>query len=170
MTSHAYEGDLFDNDGKPIHFSGAYRTDFMTGLAQRFLRSAKSPFLLTLSYLEVHHQNDSDTYEPPKEFGAATRIPLSRRTCGRSRVVAQPVVRLLRLRGKMDETVGTIRKTLVETGLDKNTILVVRQRPRLPFQDAQRRVQAQPARELHPRPADDRGAGIQPRAWRFRSW
>ena len=49
LTSHAYEGDLYDNDGAPIHFSGIYRTDFMTGLAQRFLRSAKSPFLLTLS-------------------------------------------------------------------------------------------------------------------------
>src|SRR6185437_4206536 len=52
LTSHPYEGDLYDNDGKPMHFSGVYRTDFMTGLAQKFLRSAKSPFFLTLSYLE----------------------------------------------------------------------------------------------------------------------
>src|ERR1022692_1536286 len=27
-TSHAYEGELYDNDGKPIRFSGQYRTDF----------------------------------------------------------------------------------------------------------------------------------------------
>src|SRR5689334_19625393 len=43
-TSHAYEGDLYDNAGKPIHFSGQYRTDFMTERAQKFLRGVKSPF------------------------------------------------------------------------------------------------------------------------------
>lgn len=124
-TSHAYEGDLFDNDGKAVHFSGVYRTDFMTGHAQRFLRSAKSPFLLCLSYLEVHHQNDTDTFDPPKEY--AHRYP-------------NPFVpeNLRQLPGswpsqladyyacvaKMDETIGTIRKTLAETGLGRNTILI----------------------------------------------
>src|SRR5260370_29744434 len=58
-TSHAYEGALYDNDGKAINFEGQYRTDFMTDRAKRFLKSAKGPFFLTLSYLEVHHQNDS---------------------------------------------------------------------------------------------------------------
>src|SRR5258708_7941490 len=72
-TSHAYEGELYDNSGQPIRFSGQYRTDFMTERAQRFLRSAKQPFLLVLSYLEVHHQNDTDTFDPPKEF--AKRYP-----------------------------------------------------------------------------------------------
>ena len=37
-TSHAYDGDLYDNDGKPIHFSGQNRVDFMTGRAQRCYR------------------------------------------------------------------------------------------------------------------------------------
>ena len=124
-TSHAYEGDLFDNDGKAIHFSGQYRTDFMTARAQRFLRSAKSPFFLVLSYLEVHHQNDSDTFDPPKEF--AKRYP---------NPFIPPDLRPLpgswpsqlsdyyACVAKMDETVGTIRQTLAETGLDRNTILM----------------------------------------------
>jgi len=73
FTSHAYEGALYDNDGKAINFSNQYRTDFMTDRAKRFLRSAKGPFFITLSYLEVHHQNDSDTFDPPKEF--AHRYP-----------------------------------------------------------------------------------------------
>jgi arylsulfatase A-like enzyme len=38
LTSHAYEGNLYDTDGKPIHFSGQYRADFLTERAQRFLR------------------------------------------------------------------------------------------------------------------------------------
>ena len=123
-TSHAYEGDLFDNDGKPIHFSGQYRADFLTDRASRFLRSAKSPFLLVVSYLEVHHQNDSDTYDPPKEF--AKRYP---------NPFVPPDLRPLpgswpnqlsdyfACVAKMDETVGAIRRTLDETGHGRNTIL-----------------------------------------------
>jgi len=125
FTSHAYEGDLFDNDGKPIHFSGQYRTDFMTGRAQRFLRSVKSPFLLTLSYLEVHHQNDSDTYEPPKEYKGRYPnpfIPPDLRPLPGS--WPSQLSDYFACVAKMDETVGAIRQTLADTGLDKNTILI----------------------------------------------
>jgi arylsulfatase A-like enzyme len=125
FTSHAYEGDLFDNDGKPIHFSGQYRTDFMTQRAQRFLRSAKSPFLLTLSYLEVHHQNDSDTYDPPKEYKGRYPnpfIPPDLRPLPGS--WPSQLSDYFACVAKMDETVGTIRQTLADTGLDKNTILI----------------------------------------------
>ena len=124
-TSHAYEGNLFDNDGKPIHFSGQYRTDFMTGRAQRFLRSAKSPFFLTLSYLEVHHQNDSDTFDPPKEFKgryANPFIPPDLRPLPGS--WPSQLADYFACVAKMDETVGAIRQTLAETGLDRNTILI----------------------------------------------
>jgi arylsulfatase A-like enzyme len=124
LTSHAYEGDLFDNDGKPIHFSGVYRTDFMTGLAQKFLRSAKSPFFLTMSYLEVHHQNDTDTYDPPKEFAGRYKNPWVPQDL-RARPGSWPsqLADYYACVAKMDETVGTLRQTLVETGLDKNTIV-----------------------------------------------
>jgi arylsulfatase A-like enzyme len=125
MTSHAYEGDLFDNDGKPIHFSGQYRTDFMTERAQRFLRSVKSPFFLTLSYLEVHHQNDSDTFEPPKEYKGRYPnpfIPQDLRPLPGS--WPSQLSDYYACVAKMDETVGTIRQTLAEMGLDKNTILI----------------------------------------------
>lgn len=124
-TSHAYEGDLFDNQGKPLHFSGEYRTDFMTGLAQKFLRSARSPFLLTLSYLEVHHQNDKDTFDPPKEY--ANRypnpfIPQDLRPLPGS--WPSQLSDYFACVAKMDETVGTVRKTLADTGLADNTILM----------------------------------------------
>jgi arylsulfatase A-like enzyme len=124
LTSHAYEGDLYDNNGAPIHFSGVYRTDFMTGLAQRFLRSAKSPFFLTLSYLEVHHQNDIDAYVPPKEFVGRYKnpfVPQDLRPLPGS--WPSQLADYFACVAKMDETVGTIRQTLVETGLDRNTIV-----------------------------------------------
>jgi arylsulfatase A-like enzyme len=125
FTSHAYEGALYDNDGKAINFSGQYRTDFMTERANRFLRSAKGPFFLTLSYLEVHHQNDSDTFDPPKEFAHRYPnpfIPPDLRPLPGS--WPSQLSDYFACVAKMDETVGEIRRTLRETGLEKNTIVV----------------------------------------------
>ena len=124
-TSHPYEGDLYDNDGKPMHFSGIYRTDFMTDLAQKFLRSAKSPFFLTVSYLEVHHQNDIDAYVPPKEYAGRYPnpwIPPDLRPLPGS--WPSQLGDYYACVAKLDETVGTLRKTLAETGLDRNTIVM----------------------------------------------
>ena len=125
LTSHAYEGDLFDNDGKPMHFSGVYRTDFMTDLAQRFLRSAKAPFFLTVSYLEVHHQNDTDSYVPPKEYVGRYKNPFVPQDL-RPLPGTWPtqLADYFACVAKMDETVGTLRKTLEETRLAENTIVI----------------------------------------------
>jgi arylsulfatase A-like enzyme len=127
MTSHAYEGDLFDGEGKALHFSNRYRADFMTDRAQLFLRSqaAKSPFLLTLSYLEVHHQNDRDTFDPPKEFAGRYPnpfVPPDLRPLPGS--WPSQLADYFACVAKMDEIVGTLRQTLVETGNDKNTIFM----------------------------------------------
>ena len=126
FTSHAYEGDLYDNDGKPLHFSGEYRTDFMTGLAAKFLRSQHSkPFFLTLSYLEVHHQNDVDAFVAPKGYAERYKnpfVPQDLRPLPGS--WTHQLADYYGCVAKMDETVGEIRKLLVETGLDRNTIVV----------------------------------------------
>jgi len=123
-TSHAYEGDLFDNDGTPIHFSGQYRADFLTDRARRFLLSARPPFLLVVSYLEVHHQNDSDTYDPPKEF--AKRYPnpfVPQDLRGLPGSWPSQLSDYFACVAKMDEVVGSLRRILNETGLARNTIL-----------------------------------------------
>lgn len=125
FTSHAYEGDLYDNDGKAIHFSGQYRADFLTDRAKRFLRSATAPFFLTLSYLEVHHQNDKDTYDPPKEFAGRYPnpfVPQDLRPLPGS--WPSQLSDYFACVAKMDAEVGEIRRTLAETGLDRNTIVV----------------------------------------------
>lgn len=124
FTSHSYEGNLYDGDGKPIHFSGQYRADFMTGLAQQFLRSAKSPFLLTVSYLEVHHQNDTDTFDPPKEYAHRYPnpfIPHDLRPYPGS--WSSQIGDYFACVARVDDSVGAIRRTLAETGLDRNTLL-----------------------------------------------
>jgi len=125
LTSHPYEGDMFDADGKAIHFSGIYRTDFMTQRAQKFLKSAKDPFLLVLSYLEVHHQNDIDAFVPPKEYAGRYKnpfIPQDLRPLPGSWM--QQFADYCACVAKMDETVGTILKTLEENNQLQNTIVL----------------------------------------------
>ncbi len=124
-TSHPYEGDLFDNDNKPIHFENIYRTDFMTDRAERFLRSVKSPFFLTLSYLEVHHQNDIDSFVPPKELAGRYKnafIPEDLRPLPGS--WPSQLSDYYGCVVKMDETMGRLRRILRENNLAENTILV----------------------------------------------
>jgi len=124
-TSHPYEGDLFDNDGKPIHFENIYRTDFMTDRAERFLHSAKSPFFLTLSYLEVHHQNDIDSFVPPKELAGRYKnafIPEDLRPLPGS--WPSQLSDYYGCVVKMDETIGRLRRILRENNLADNTTLV----------------------------------------------
>lgn len=160
-TSHPYEGDLFDNDGKPIHFENIYRTDFMTDRAERFLRSAKSPFFLTLSYLEVHHQNDIDSFVPPKELAGRYKnafIPEDLRPLPGS--WPSQLSDYYGCVVKMDQTIGRLRRILRENSLADNTILAP-ERSRLPLQDSECGVQTQPARKLDPHPSHHRRPRIQ---------
>ncbi len=66
FTSHAYDGHMFDAGGEKVEMEG-YRVDWMTNLAIDYLRGRDSdaPFLLFLSYLEPHQQNDHDRFEGP---------------------------------------------------------------------------------------------------------
>ncbi len=124
-TSHPYEGDLFDGDNRPIHFKDIYRTDFMTDRAERFLRSAKAPFFLTLSYLEVHHQNDIDSFVPPKELVGRYKnafVPEDLRPLPGS--WPSQMSDYYGCVAKMDETMGRLRRILRENNLADNTILV----------------------------------------------
>ena len=77
MTSHPYEGELFDGDGRPLPFKDEYRVDFMTKRAKRFLENASSsnPFLLCVSFLEPHQQNDMARMVAPKGMAEKFKNP-----------------------------------------------------------------------------------------------
>ena len=69
LTSHPYEGTIWDDAGEPIHFENTYRVDFLTGRVSRFLREkAKAPFFLVVSYLEPHFQNDCNCFVAPTGY------------------------------------------------------------------------------------------------------
>jgi arylsulfatase A-like enzyme len=77
LTSHPYYGELYDGDGNPIPFKDQYRVDFMKGLALKFLEnvSTGTPFLLCVSFLEPHHQNDLGRMVAPKELEEKYKNP-----------------------------------------------------------------------------------------------
>jgi len=126
FTSHPYEGDLYDGTGKPIHFSGVYRIDFMTQLVVDFLNSQpKLPFLLAVSYIEPHYQNDLNGCIAPKGYAARFAnpfIPQDLRFFPGDWPNQLP--EYYGCIAKIDEAVGTILATLNKLGLDENTIVV----------------------------------------------
>lgn len=68
FVSDAYDAVLFDDDNKPQKLPG-YRVDALTDAAIRFCdRHQKDPFLLFVSFLEPHHQNNTDNYPPPDGY------------------------------------------------------------------------------------------------------
>ena len=72
-TTHPYEGTIYDRDGKEIAFKDEYRVDFVTDRAEKFLRRKHDrPFLLYISQLEPHFQNDEKRFIGPK--GSAERF------------------------------------------------------------------------------------------------
>lgn len=125
-TSHPYSGTIWDAQGHPITWNGEYRVDFLTGRAVRFLKQPQpKPFLLFLSQLEPHQQNDQDRMVAPKGYADRYKNPY-----------VPPD--LLALPGdwqeqlpdyygcveKIDESVGVILKTLEEQNLLENTIFL----------------------------------------------
>ncbi len=74
LTSGPYRGHVWDEEGRQVELSG-YRVDAVADLAlDRMTRLARSddPFLLFVSFLEPHHQNDRFRTIGPK--GAAARF------------------------------------------------------------------------------------------------
>jgi arylsulfatase A-like enzyme len=126
LTSHPYEGTLWDGDGKPMHFKDIYRVDYLTDRAVRFLKQPQEkPFFLVVSQLEPHFQNDENAFIAPKGYAERYKshfVPRDLRPFADGDWQAQ-------LPGyygdiqKIDESVGAILKTLEEQHLSENTII-----------------------------------------------
>lgn len=125
-TTHPYEGTIWDRDGNPITYKDEYRVDFITDRAVRFLRQKQEkPFLLMISQLEPHQQNDLGRMVGPK--GSAERfidafVPVDLRSFPGDWHKQLPDY--YGSCESIDASVGRVRRVLDEEGLSENTIFV----------------------------------------------
>lgn len=126
FTSHPYEGEIYDAEGKPIRFDGIYRVDFLTERTVRFLRQfARQPFLLVVSYVEPHFQNDWNRFVAPKGYAqryANPFVPEDLRFFPGDWPSQLPDY--YGCIARVDESVGTVLKTLSELGMEDDTIVM----------------------------------------------
>lgn len=125
LTSHPYEGTIWDGAGKPLHFEGVYRVDFLTSRVTRFLHAKpREPFFLVVSYLEPHFQNDCNCFVAPK--GYATRYQNSFVPRDLKFFPGDWQAQLPDYYGciaRVDENVGALRDELRDLGLADHTIV-----------------------------------------------
>ncbi|QMV19747.1 sulfatase-like hydrolase/transferase [Granulicella sp. 5B5] len=125
-TSHPYEGTIWDRDNQPIAFKDEYRVDFLTDRAERFLRQKQEkPFLLVISQLEPHQQNDA--HRPVAPNGVAKRYVNSTVPEDLRALPGTWQDQLPDYYGcieAIDASVGRVRRILEEEHLADNTIFV----------------------------------------------
>lgn len=124
-TTHPYCGTIWDTAGKEIIYKDKYRIDFITGRAVRFLKQPhEKPFFLFVSQLEPHQQNDLHRMVAPRGYAERYKNPLVpadlRSLPGDWQEQLPDYYGCVE---KIDESVGTILKTLEEENLLSNTIV-----------------------------------------------
>ncbi len=124
-TTHPYYGTIWDSTGKEITYKDEYRIDFITGRAVRFLKQPHDkPFLLFVSQLEPHQQDDLHRMVAPKGYAERYMNPVV--PADLRNIPGDWQEQLPDYYGcvqKIDESVGTIMKTLEEQNLLENTIV-----------------------------------------------
>jgi arylsulfatase A-like enzyme len=126
FSTHPYEGTIWDRDNNPITFKDKYRVDFLTDRAERFLRQKQEkPFLLLISQLEPHQQNDLGRMVGPK--GSAERFIDAHVPPDLRPFPGDWHKQLPDYYGcceSIDASVGRLRKVLEDEGIADNTIFV----------------------------------------------
>lgn len=127
LTSHPYEGDIWNADGTVMHYEDTYRIDYLTQRAVRFLsQEHERPFLLVVSHIEPHEQNDMKRPVPPRQYeGKYVNgfVPQDLRFFpGMWQQLMPDYYGAIKA---IDDSVGTLLKTLTEQHLADNTIVVM---------------------------------------------
>ena len=128
FTSHSYDGHMFGGDMQRVVFpEGRYRVDALTDYAVEYLegRRGEKPFLLFLSYIEPHHQNDHNHFEGPEGSKERYRdFPVPGDLEGTEGDWREEMPDYLGCCAALDAGVGRIRATLERLGLAENTVVV----------------------------------------------
>lgn len=128
LTSHGYDGYLFDKEGNQIDFVG-YRTDCITDYAINFLqnRSKEKPFFLFLSHIEPHQQNDRNQYEGPdnsKERFKDYEVPADLLNGKYKGDWEENYPDYLGCCRSLDDNLGKLIETLKDQGIYEDTVII----------------------------------------------
>jgi arylsulfatase A-like enzyme len=126
FTSYAYDTVLHDNENRPVRLPG-YRVDALTDAAIRYLdRPRDRPFFLFLSFLEPHHQNQTDDYPAPAGYEERMRerlqLPGDLEALGGSS--AKQFAGYMGQIARLDEAYGRLIEALMSLGMLENTIVL----------------------------------------------
>jgi arylsulfatase A-like enzyme len=126
LTSHPYEGTFWHGDGSTLTYKEEYRVDFVTDRAVRWLQQPHDkPFLLFISQVEPHHQNDMERVVAPNGYAERYKncfVPEDLRHLPGD--WQQELPDYYGCVQKIDESVGTILQTLKDQNLLDNTIVL----------------------------------------------
>lgn len=127
FTSDAYRTVVSDGNGEPVFLPG-YRPDALTDAAIRYVTRASEddrPFLLFLSLIEPHHQNEHDDYPAPEVYRdtyTGAWLPPDLATLpGTAHQHAAGYYGQIK---RVDECLGRLRDALVSLDLADDTLLL----------------------------------------------
>ncbi len=126
FTSDGYGGYVFDENNNKCEFSG-YRCDCITDYALDFIKDYKKsdPFMLFLSHIEPHHQNDAHHYQGPLGSDEKYKnfiLPKDLETLGGDAASEYP--QYLGQCNSLDTNLGRIVDELKDKGIYDNTIII----------------------------------------------
>jgi choline-sulfatase len=118
FTSDEYRTVVYDRQGEPVLLPG-YRADALTDAAIRFIAADDDrPFLLFVSYIEPHHQNERDHYPAPEAYrGKYTGAWLPPDLAALGGTAHRHVDGYYGQVKRLDECVGRLRDTLLSLDL-----------------------------------------------------
>lgn len=128
FTSDGYGGYVFDENNNRCDFNG-YRCDCITDYAINFINSRNdnnNPFMLFLSHIEPHHQNNANHYQGPigsKEKYKDFVLPKDLELLGGGDA-REEYPDYLGQCNSLDYNLGRIVDTLKEKGLYENTVII----------------------------------------------
>ncbi|HEX2911676.1 MAG TPA: sulfatase-like hydrolase/transferase [Chloroflexia bacterium] len=126
FTSQPYHTVMFDNDNKPVFLPG-YRVDALTDAAIKYISGHRQrPFYLFLSYLEPHHQNNSDDYPAPEGYRERYEgrwIPSDLAALGGA-ATYQNIAGYFGMVKRLDEALGRMLDALKSLQMLDNTIIL----------------------------------------------
>lgn len=126
FTSYAYDTVLHNEDNEPVKLPG-YRVDALTDAAIRYVAEERDkPFFLYLSFLEPHHQNQTDDYPAPVGYAEAMQenlqFPKDLETLGgNSRAHYAGYIGMIK---RLDEALGRLVDALISLDALDNTIIL----------------------------------------------